>query len=236
MAKKKVILFIVEGASEYICLGSILNYLLSGSDIRFEIINGDITSRNGNNASNIVEKLGEVINHFRKQYKFMPKDFLEVIQLVDTDGVFIPDDKIVYSSSNITLYMDNIITNIVEDIKYRNKQKSDILKRLITLNKVCKTIPYTIYFFSCNLDHVLHGNANLTKEEKINFAHNFEKYYMKKPEDFIELLYDSKCFKDENYLDTWDFIKLVTNSLKKFNNFYLYFSDYKNKNYQQKVE
>lgn len=114
-------MFIVEGITEQICLGYILDQLLSNQLIQFQLTNGDLTSKFGNNSSNIAAKIGEVVNQFRGRI-FKPSDFLEVVHLIDTDGAFIPDDRIMQAEYEKSFYTDiNILSNKTEDIQKRNR-------------------------------------------------------------------------------------------------------------------
>ncbi len=228
MRTKKIILFIVEGITEQICLGYILDQLLSNQLIQFQLTNGDLTSKFGNNSSNIAAKIGEVVNQFRGRI-FKPSDFLEVVHLIDTDGAFIPDDRIMQAEYEKSFYTDiNILSNKTEDIQKRNRRKSQILNRLITLNKVCRIIPYSAYFLSCNMDHVLHDKANLSRKEKTEYATQFENKYSTQPKKFINFINNAQYAVSGNYQETWEFIKLDTHSLQRYSNFHLYFSNPKN--------
>ncbi len=225
---KKIILFIVEGITDQTCLGYVLDQLLSNQSVQFQLTDGDITTKSGNNSTNIAAKIGKIVNQFRGKI-FKPSDFLEVVHLIDTDGAFISDDKIVQAAYEDPFYSDeNILTNKVENIQKRNQQKSLILNRLITLNKVCKTIPYSVYFLSCNLDHVLHNQANLSKQAKSQCANRFDSEYGKQPTKFIDFLNNGQYAVVGNYKETWEFIKLDTHSLQRYTNFHLYFSNPKN--------
>ena len=132
------------------------------------------------------------------------------------------------SMKSLFIPTDNILTNNVISMHIRNKQKSEILNRLITLNKVWKTIPYSVYFFSCNLDHILHNNPNMSRQEKNQYADRFEKEYVEHPRRFVEFLNNNQYAVGGSYPETWNFIKIDTHSLQRFSNFHLYFSNPKN--------
>ena len=216
MKAKKIILFIVEGITDKTCLGYILDQLLSDQLVRFELTDGDITTKIGNSSSNIAAKIGNIVKDFSGSI-FKPNDFLEVVHLVDIDGSYISDDKVIQADYSKPFYTDeNILTNNVNGIKK------------ITLNKVYRTIPYSVYFFSCNLDHVLHNERNLLWQDKIKYANLFEKEYADQSIRFVEFLHNHKHAVDGSYVQSWDFIKLNAHSLQRYTNFHLYFSNPKN--------
>lgn len=218
----------VEGITDKTCLGYILDQLLSDHLVKFQLTDGDVTTLNGNNSSNISAQIGNIVKAFSGNI-FKPNDFLEIVHLVDMDGAYISENKVVHAEYEKPFYTyDNILTNNVIRMQIRNKQKSGILNRLITLNKVWRTIPYSAYFFSCNLDHVLHNNPNMSRQEKNQYAERFEKEYIEQPISFVEFLKNSQYALGGSYLDTWNFIKIDTHSLRRFTNFHLYFSNPKN--------
>jgi hypothetical protein len=96
MPSKKIILFIVEGVTDQTCLGSVLSRLLDSYEIRFELIRTDITIANGADTGNIVSRIGDAVKHFcGKIYK--RSDIYEVIHLIDTDGAYISEEKVIYA-------------------------------------------------------------------------------------------------------------------------------------------
>lgn len=67
----------------------------------------------------------------------------------------------------------------------RNEQKQRVLYRLYPEKMIGKS-PYAVYYFSRNMEHVLHNDArNLSDEEKANYADEFADTYSQNPEGFI---------------------------------------------------
>lgn len=226
--KKKIILFIVEGINDKICLSLCLDQLLDKNTVRFETTDGDITTKYGNSGKNIASEIGKIVKKFSGRI-FKQNDYLEVVHLVDMDGAYIPDRNIMEGNVDNNIYHDDRIeTSNVEKTHERNHQKQKNLEKMISLHKVWKSIPYSVYYFSCNMDHVLHNNANLSREEKVKGATDFENKYFNKPKEFVELFRSNDLMVKGDYSETWKHIKLGTNSLKKFTNFALYLNKIKN--------
>lgn len=223
MARKKVILFIVEGINDQTCLGGVLEGIISSNEVRFEMTNGDITTRTGIDCSKISAEIGNIVNNFRRKYHLEVSHFFEVVHLVDMDGAYIIDEDIEFAEvENYTYSDENIFTKDVEGTKRRNKQKREVLEKMLSINKVVKSIPYSVYYFSCNMDHVFHNDRNLGDKEKSRLATEFEKKYADNIDAFIELMKNSQFTVHGDYQDTWNFIKVSRNSLNRHSNFYSY--------------
>ncbi len=90
---------------------------------------------------------------------------MEVVHIIDTDGAFIDDGAVRYADTEDPQYFDDgIETKNVAGIISRNRRKSAIIERMLEIkNLMSKTIPYSVYYFSSNMDHVFHGNANMSR-------------------------------------------------------------------------
>lgn len=225
----KIILFIVEGITDEISLSLVLSKIIEKNKIlKFKIINGDITSQNGVDTNNILMKITENIKEFIARDIYKKSDILYVVHLADTDGAYIDDDLILEKQVDSIEYdTENIYTNNVESIKKRNKQKSQILSKLANTNTIYKDLPYSVYFFSSNLEHVLHNKQCVKEVEKSKYADKFEDRFDTNPIKFIEFMNSPEFALNWEYKDTWDFIKKDTNSLKRYTNFNLYLNKIK---------
>lgn len=84
--------------------------------------------------------------------------------------------------------------------------------------------PYEIYYFSRNIEHVLHNiTDDLTDEEKEDLAFKIADYYNKCPMDFLKLLYEADFHVSGTYEDTWKFIMENGNSLERYCNMSVFF-------------
>ncbi|MGH4050801.1 MAG: hypothetical protein ACREVX_05530 [Clostridium sp.] len=232
---KKIVLFIVEGVTDKNSLALILSKIIEKDKIvRFKIINGDMTAENGVNASNILTKITNYIKDFITCDVYKKSDILNVIHLVDMDGAYIKDDLILQknhenskSDDSIEYSTENIYAKNIENIKSRNKQKSQILSKLAATDTVYGNLSYGIYFFSSNLEHVMHNRQCVLSHEKRKYAHMFEDKFAQSPLAFVEFMNDSEFALTGDYDDTWDFIKKDVNSLKRYTNFNLYLNTIK---------
>ena len=86
-------------------------------------------------------------------------------------------------------------------------------------------LPIETYYFSCNLDHVLHNERNLEQYLKEDYAFDFADKYENKEEEFIDFVNDSLLYLAYNYADTWVKIKEDRNSLLRFTNFKMFFDN-----------
>lgn len=230
MARKKVVLFIVEGITDQESLELLLEeFIQDNNQVIFEVVDGDITSSNDVDKKNIKSKIAEIIKGGGKR-KFKPNDYLEVIHLVDMDAVFISEDNI-YKDQSIDRFIykeDGIYARNIESVIKRNNKKKGVLNVLLSTNKVYKSVPYRVFYFSCNLEHVLHDKIEVEEEAKIKYAREFQDKYIDDLEGFVDLICNSTFTVDKEYKDSWDFIKKDNNSIKRFTNFNILIKDYLN--------
>ena len=245
--KRKVILFLVEGQSDREILRIALSELYEQIDEDIEVFlptirkehqdkGGDITStryttKTGKdywvNKDNIEEALYSLfLADFFDSQKILPKDITEIIQIVDMDGAYVSDDMILLdrglSSAESPHYGNDSVTCLdVERIRRRNAQKKENLNYLSSLSAIRvrqKTVKYSIYYFSCNLDHFFHRDANIGYN-KVKRARDISYDYIGNAEGFVRLISDDPdSIHGLNYEESWNFIKKDNNSLKRHTN------------------
>lgn len=66
-------------------------------------------------------------------------------------------------------------------------------------------------------------SSNLADEMKMEYAERFSDSYYKTENTFVDFIRDDKFAVKGNYKETWEFIKLNGNSLKRYSNFHLFF-------------
>lgn len=214
-----MVFVIVEGPSDETALGIALNQVFDKEAVYVHIMHGDITSRKGVSSDNIVAKLGNELRAYAKANHFSQKDFQEIIHIVDTDGVYIPEEKVLEdkNAAEIRYESEGIYTMNREMIIRRNKQKTDNLFRLRNTGQIWK-IPYRVYYMSCNLDHVLYNKRNSTEEDKENDAYTFAKRYRNDLEGFIQYICESSFSVNGDYKNSWLHIEEEMNSLERYTN------------------
>ena len=201
--------------------------------------NGDVTSRNGVTPDNILPMLLKMFIHpeFKKHpaYEY-PASVVEVIHIVDIDGVFTADDRIIEGSpgnSKMLPYYDDengiIIVKDLDEIISRNEAKRRNLKKLVDTKKLRITVakgrhdekekPYKVYYFSSNLDHVLFGNANNEGFNKLPYARSFGNTFYDEPLKLASYFLNHPCAVDaKDYKESWEKLYGVNKSLKPLTN------------------
>lgn len=227
---KKVVVFIVEGFSDKEALYGILSELYEDKRFVFSVVNGDITTENSTQPNTIRDKIGNCIRKAMNKDKFPREKIGMIIHLVDTDGAYIPNVNIVKDNDILepVYTVNNIETNNVEHIINRNSKKSHILNCLSTMETMYKgknSIPYRMYYMSCNLDHVLYNEQNAEDSKKVDLANEFQDKYIDNPKDFVTFMGHSSFSVSGTYNETWDFIKQDLNSLHRHSNFHLFFNE-----------
>ena len=142
---KQIVLFIVEGESDKHSFENILNHLVSSDVVKFKVIKGDITVKSNKYTvtKKIKKKIEEFLNEPKNKYLTV-KDICKIVHLVDLDGAFIDNSKIVKHEKENKYYKDGqyFVPNI-ENIIQRNKNKKEVIIKL----KDTSFIPYPS---SCN--------------------------------------------------------------------------------------
>jgi len=239
--RRKVIVFLVEGPSELNALSPTLSTLYDSIDPTYEVFFppmteygvmhwGDLTSKYGINPGTIEKCIDKLyFKEFLRKNKLYPKDITEIIHIFDMDGAYIEDSAVVFGQNPIgvdKLYYDDssIITTNVDGIIERNRHKRENMDYLYSLSKIkidSKSIPYSTYFFSSNLDHFLHNDANIVEgKEKVDRADEYALQYVDNPILFvqsIELL--PGALLNMSYEESWAFIReRGSNSIKRHTN------------------
>ena len=136
----------------------------------------------------------------------------------------IPSSCVKQSYSGKTEYFETYIAAKNKDrLIRRNISKRGIVFKLSKISKVFD-VPYEIYYFSRNLEHVLHGiTDDLTDDEKEDLAFEIADEYSEHPEEFLNFLYSPYFHVEGAYRDTWGFIMQNGNSLRRYSNMSVFF-------------
>ena len=225
---KKVILFLVEGASDLTSLEFIDN-INTNETIKFQITSGDVTSKLNITPQNCREEINKILLSFLERSKLRKTDIIKIIHILDIDGVYIPEINIIEEKNKKKfLYTINgIVAPSKENVQKRNESKKQIVEKLLVTSKI-NSIPYEMYYMSCNLEHVLHDKLeDISEDEKKELANKFADRFYEKEIEFIDFI-NNKDFKVlGDYKATWDFIKKDLNSINRYSNFWLFFENLK---------
>lgn len=165
---------------------------------------------------NLEQSLSELVIEERQLQSFYATDLIK---------------KLIYHVSDKLEDLQKINTQVdcldVDKIVKRNEQKSenlDYLSSCTTIKVKQKTVPYSVYYVSCNLDHYLHRSANLDYRMKRSLADTFARTYIGDVEGFIkEISDDPGAVKGMSYDESWNYIKEDKNSLHRHTNLNLLF-------------
>lgn len=169
----KIILFLVEGPTDEDTLALIYSKIIKEHDIRFEVLHTDITADENMTVKYIEDRIKEAIEVYLKKNPFIEEsDILKVIQIIDTDGAFIPDTLVKQSDTEKTEYYETYIAAKDRNrLIRRNISKRNIVYKL-SHSEYMAGFPYEIYYFSRNIEHVLHDiSDDLTDKEKADLSY-----------------------------------------------------------------
>lgn len=222
--EKKVILFIVEGPSDESALGTGMKEVFKDWEVRFYVVHGDIATKGNVTQNTVLKRVDDCIRDIMERYRYKVTDLEQIIQIVDTDGVFIQPENVVEESvPEASYFPDHVETAYRERMLHRNESKGQILFKLHKTSKV-HGIPFRIYFMSCNLEHVLYGKLeNLTDTQKWEYSDRFAERFEGKPEAFEQFMAGAAIAVEGNYQETWKFIERDVHSLERHSNLCLAF-------------
>ena len=223
---KKIILLLVEGPTDEDTLALIFSLLIKEYNIEFVVIHTDITASEDITVKYIERAIENEISKYLKRNPFIrKKDILKVIQIIDTDGAFVPNTLVKPSKTGKTEYFETHIEAKNKDrLIRRNISKRSIVHHLSKINTLSNSISFEIYYFSRNLEHVLYDiSRDLTDEEKENLAFETADKYSKNPKEFLSFLNNSDFCVKGSYEDTWKYIMENGNSLKRNSNIAVFF-------------
>lgn len=237
-ARRKFVLLLAEGPSDITALYRPLKALFRKVDPSLVLTplfpqndrNHDLTTELLEDPEQLEGLISNVFIHdFLEQNSLLPKDIVRVIHIVDLDGAFIPKANVRRREGKL-FYDDSVIyTPYVEEIRQRNQIKRTNLEYLSRLNRIqifpqrggsdTRQKSYSVYYFSSNLDHFLHGTANMPSEEKVPRAREFRRACEDDPEFFVDFFthHDEETI-GMTYPESWAFIKEGLNSLRPHSN------------------
>jgi len=220
MPAKKVIYVIVEGPTDEDALGVIFQRFFDKNTVRVKVIHGDITTERSVDTSNILIHIKNIVQQSLIDYKLRKSDILRIIHLVDTDGAFIPDSAIVFDDEALKPFYSttSIKTANPEGLIHRNHQKKMNLIKLHSTRLVWGNIPYSVFYFSSNLEHALYDKLNLSDEEKETNALRFAEKYIDDIPAFKAFVRNSEFAVIDDYMSSWLFIRQGLNSLNRHTN------------------
>ena len=240
---RKILLFLVEGKSDISALEYPLGLYFSDVQPSFDLYflkplneNGDITSFSTVEQNTIVNKIDDWwgVSSFLSRNGFEPSDVVEIVQILDIDGVYIDDScvELIPLKSKVE-YCDSVIKcDSPARIIDRNKRKRyniTALKAIDSIKLGTTKVKYSLYYFSCNLDHFTSNNRNMDCKEKNKMAESFA-YKFNEPENVYNWFNESTSHRTSvggNYKKSWEYLKRGNNSLSACSNVIILLDKYK---------
>lgn len=202
---------------------------------------GDITSKAGVAPENIEKNIYKY--YFKNvdiRADFGWNDVTTIIHIIDLDGAYVPSDKIrlftdeeeAVANSLITagerkntLYLDDHIAVRAslpqrQDILLQKRRNIEYLLSLDEISVSKRKVRYMLFYFSCNLDHFLHGNANMTGSEKMRNAANFSRT-VTDADSLVAYFSGNEHCPDVSYEQSWKILRRDTASLHRGSNVHL---------------
>lgn len=233
MAKRKVILFLVEGTSDLTALVQpFAAYFQNRANVEGEAFHCDVTTVSlfPRNATfrvfrDVKETVrGFVLDQIERRHLYRWTDLERMVHVVDLDGAFIPDHCVIQDPAvaGTTYRTDSIVTSNRDAMLLRNDAKRRALHRLVSSGSLTfnrKPVPYQVFFMSRNLEHALFGiERDLDESVKERLSQAFVEKCRLVPSTLPDLLRSQDVHVQGDYDSTWKFIQQGTNSLHRGTN------------------
>ena len=190
MTHKKIVFVIVEGPTDDESLGVMLERIFESYTVHVEIMHCDITTEHDPSGTKVIST------------------------------VFVPEENVVEDAGikKVRYEKDRIVARNRAAIVQRNERKSANLGKLSGCPVILSGIPYSVYYMSCNLDHVLHDRQNSSNDDKTRNALRIARRYKDDAEGFVRFISGSDFSVTGDYGASWRFIAEGTNSLRRHTN------------------
>ena len=127
----------------------------------------------------------------------------------------------------------SILANNPDSIQDRNQRKCNNIEKLVSMSEIgisknggknTKTVKYSVYYFSRNMDHCIHNRISLSTTEKITLSDEFMCKYDEADSFYNYLINQPICCENMDYIQSWDYImKEGTISLERHTNLNILF-------------
>lgn len=149
---------------------------------------------------------------------------------VTHDGALIPDECVKESDDGENHYgEDEIYAGNADAMRERNTRKKRAMRELAGISAIAYQgtgVPYSLYFFSRNMEHALHNvSEELSDGEKVRLAQRFRRQYAKRIDEFKKFIASAEVAVDGNYRETWQHIGEGSSSLHRGSNLHLLIAD-----------
>ncbi len=214
MSKKRC-LFLVEGPTDRQRF-SILQKLFDKNDLVIVPFQTDVLT-NKSYSSRYESHIRAALS---KEKVFDLKDFDEIVQIIDTDGCFLPDSliKVDHDTTSIKYTHNTITCSDLDALIQQRENKRNNIKALLEK----KTIK--LYYVSTNAEHAFDGLQNPSNKQKRELALKMYSTYSKNLGALIEKIQsitpDVKTFEE-----SWSFIMSDKNSLLSYSNILFWIID-----------
>ena len=229
-AEKNVLLFIVEGENDVAALAAPLENLHKAysaeGEIKFGFTRGDITTKKAMTFKGLRDKIAKYIRDYCVDENINTADICEIVLLLDMDGAYIPDDAIVQDDTYIEdpFYGESSISYFdPEKVRTPHICKRHNLDILIEVKDVMGGKPFSVYYVSCNFEHVASHNANMTDREKSRAADVFAHRFAEDADSFCSFFRAPSLTLGKTFQESWDAIRRGLNSLHRHSNLNIFF-------------
>ncbi|WP_214721998.1 hypothetical protein [Exiguobacterium sp. s192] len=225
MEERKIVIIILEGDQDSTVFASSLITLFARYNLQVKVTNGDIFTKDENRERTGVDLINEIVSSVINPSYIQREDIAEIIQFVDIDGSYVNREN--YEVDRNANYYNG------KTYEYHERRGKIKVKNHNMLNRLYNTwqikrkfqdelwniktvdeIPFSMYYYSINLEHFLSDNLFLDEGDKWDAVDLFVSRYSDVEEVYSFLNSNEKKISDE-YETSWNYLTQTPNLFER---------------------
>jgi hypothetical protein len=223
---EKIIIALVEGPNDEVGLTQLLRYWVkqryNDREVKLAVVGTDLLQHERPAGPlGMLELVYGQVESFLSKNKLDWENLVEVIEICDVDGVYLNDGLLQNQLGSIEYREHSIFCADTDYIKNRNARKRANIDELLAHHELQKGnhhLPFSLYYFSCNFEHVFFNSRNNTRQTKRHLALQLDEEFSQNPSHFFEIHFTEDVFPFSTYQESWDALRKETTRIPRCSN------------------
>jgi hypothetical protein len=211
-----------KGPNDQVGLTKPLEYLVRlkypDRSIQISVVGTDLLQKT---SGNITQEVKDQVMGYLVSRKLSLENLVEVIEICDVDGVYLSDDLLQMKPGPICYQNTKILCADKDMIKERNARKRQNIDELLgrkSLDYSTKSVPFSLFYFSCNFEDVFFGSRNTKRQDKGHYALKLDQEFTTDSTLFFQQHFTKAIFPFLDYQNSWAALKKETRRIPRWSN------------------